>query len=84
MGDAGGMPLAAALLQVDQVVVDLVYHPLETPLLRAAGAAGARPVGGLGMLVHQAAHQLRLWTGAEPPVAAMRAGALAALAERTP
>jgi shikimate 5-dehydrogenase len=36
------------------------------------------------MLVHQAAHQLRLWTGAEPPVAAMRAGALAALAERTP
>jgi shikimate 5-dehydrogenase len=34
------------------------------------------------MLVHQAAHQLRLWTGEEPPVAAMRAGAEAELAAR--
>jgi shikimate dehydrogenase len=82
MAPDGGLPVAADLLREGQVVVDLVYHPLETPLLAAAAAVGARPVGGVGMLVHQAALQLRHWTGAEPPVDAMRAGALAALAER--
>jgi shikimate dehydrogenase len=82
MGDDGRTPVAPDLLHEGQVVVDLVYHPIETPLLRAAGAAGARAVGGLGMLVHQAGHQLRLWTGAEPPIAAMRAAAEAALAAR--
>ena len=64
-----------ALLRPGQVVVDLVYHPAVTPLLAAAAAAGARAVGGLGMLVHQAAHAFRLWTGMEPPIAAMRVGA---------
>ena len=49
-----------------QVVSDLVYHPLETPLLRAARAAGAQTVDGLGMLVHQAALQQQLWLGHPP------------------
>jgi shikimate dehydrogenase len=75
-------PVDGSLLGGHQVVVDLVYHPRVTPLLATAAAAGARPVGGLGMLVHQAAHQFRLWTGLEPPVAAMRAGAERGLAER--
>ena len=48
-----------------QVVADLVYHPRETAWLRAAAAQGATVVGGLGMLVHQAAAQLALWTGVE-------------------
>ena len=82
MGD-GRLPFDAALLRDHQVVVDIVYQPLQTPLLLAAQAAGARTVDGLGMLVHQAAHAFRLWTGAEPPVDAMRAGAERALAERT-
>ena len=53
-------------------VLDMVYQPVETALLRAARAAGARCVDGLWMLVHQALEQLRLWTGAEadPSVAA--------------
>jgi shikimate dehydrogenase len=55
------------------VYADLVYHPLETPLLRAARAIGAPTVDGLGMLVHQAALQVERWTGQEAPVAAMRA-----------
>jgi shikimate dehydrogenase len=82
MGDAGGLPLDAARLGPGQVVVDLVYHPLRTPLLDAAEAAGARAVGGLGMLVHQAGHAFALWTGEPPPLEAMAQGAAAALADR--
>jgi shikimate dehydrogenase len=52
-------------------VVDLVYRPLETALLRAAAERGARPVDGLGMLVHQAARQFRRWTALDPPVEVM-------------
>lgn len=77
-----GIPFATSLLRTGQVVADLVYHPLETPLLAAARAAGAQAVDGLGMLVHQAAHQFRIWTGVEPPVAAMRRAALDELARR--
>jgi shikimate dehydrogenase len=83
MGRDGGLPVDPALLRPGQVVVDLVYHPAVTPLLHAAADAGARPVGGLGMLVHQAAHAFRLWTGVEPPIAAMRSGAEQALVERS-
>lgn len=61
----------AALLHSGQIVVDLVYDPPVTPFLAAAAARGATPLGGLGMLVHQAAAQLRLWTGLDPPVDAM-------------
>ncbi len=60
-----------------QVVIDLVYHPLETPLLRAARARGATAVGGLGMLVHQAALALERWTGKAVPVEAMWSAAQA-------
>ncbi len=61
-----------------QVLVDLVYHPRRTPLVEAAAARGAIAVGGLGMLVHQAAHSFRLWTAQSAPLDAMRAAAAAA------
>jgi shikimate dehydrogenase len=48
-------------------VLDMVYQPLETALLRNARASGARTVDGLWMLVYQALEQLRLWTGVEAP-----------------
>jgi shikimate dehydrogenase len=82
MGGDARLPVDVGRLGPGQVVVDLVYHPAVTPLLAAAAAAGARPVGGLGMRVHQAAHAFRLWTHEEPPVAAMRSGAEQGLAER--
>ena len=82
MADDERLPLDPSLLHQGQVVVDLVYHPAATPLLQAAAAAGARTVGGLGMLVHQAGHAFRHWTDEEPPLDAMRAGAQAALAAR--
>jgi shikimate dehydrogenase len=65
----------AAVLSAGQVVVDLVYRPAETAWMRGAAERGARVVGGLGMLVHQAAAQLELWTGRAAPVEAMWAAA---------
>ena len=71
-GRAADTPLVdPGALHPGQLACDLVYHPLVTPWLRAAAGRGATIVGGLGMLVHQAALQLELWTGREPPVGAM-------------
>lgn len=64
-------------------VADLVYHPLDTPLLRAARAVGAPTVDGLGMLVQQAALQVEMWAGVPAPVDVMR-NAARALLSRTP
>jgi shikimate dehydrogenase len=69
------LPLDSELFHEGQVVADLVYRPRHTRLLYEARSRGALGIEGLGMLVHQAAHQLRLWTGREPPVAVMRAAA---------
>ena len=78
----GESPIAPSTVRADLVVADLVYHPLETPLLAAARAAGARPVDGLGMLVHQAALQVERWSGRPAPVDAMRAAVRAELERR--
>ena len=78
--DEQATPLPAELFEAGQAAFDLVYTPERTPFLRAAEAAGARPIGGLGMLVHQGAESFRLWTGLEPPVEVMFAAARAALA----
>lgn len=65
-----------------QLVVDLVYNPAVTPLVSEARSRGATAVNGLGMLIHQAALAFRLWTGEDPPLAAMSAAALAELARQ--
>lgn len=79
---AGATALATEHIRRGQLVADLVYNPPVTPLLAAAAERGARPVGGIGMLVHQAALQVRLWTGMDAPLAAMRRAAAEALAAR--
>ncbi len=53
------------------VVMDAVYQPPETRLLRDAASRGARTIPGKWMLVHQAAEQLREWTGLDAPVEVM-------------
>ena len=83
MGGDPDLPLSPEFLREGLVVADLVYHPLETPLLRAARAVGACPVDGLGMLVHQAGLQILRWTGLEPPIDVMRVAALEELAGRS-
>lgn len=82
--DLSAVPIDPHRLGSGQVVADLVYQPIETPLLRAAVARGATPVDGLGMLVHQAAEAFSLWTGDPAPIAAMRAAAEAALPPTAP
>lgn len=77
--DPRELPLRAELITAEHTVVDLVYHPLDTVLLRAARVAGARALDGLGMLIHQAALQQQRWTGEYPDVSAMRAAVEAAL-----
>ena len=79
MGD-GATPIDPATLGSGQLVVDLVYHPAVTPLVAGARAQGATAVNGLGMLIHQAAHAFRHWTGQEPPLPAMSAAALGSMA----
>jgi shikimate dehydrogenase len=64
-------PVAADVHTADCVVMDAVYKPEQTALLRHAQAAGARTIGGKWMLVHQAAEQIRLWTGKDAPLDAL-------------
>lgn len=78
VGMAGGpapdaSPLDPSLLRADQIVADIVYEPRRTRFLADADAVGARTVGGLGMLVHQAAVAFEWWTGAPAPVPVMLA-----------
>jgi shikimate dehydrogenase len=70
LGMAGQPPLAMDLapLPPHAVVADIVYVPLETPLLAAARARGLRPVDGLGMLLHQARPGFEAWFGVAPEV----------------
>lgn len=75
-------PLAAARLANFPVVMDIVYAPLETRLLREAKAAGCRVVDGLAMLLYQGVAQFELWTGRAAPVETMRQSLLAWLAGR--
>jgi shikimate dehydrogenase len=60
--------LDLSLLSPDTLVTDIVYVPLETPLLAAARAAGLRAVDGLGMLLHQAVPGFEAWFGVRPVV----------------
>lgn len=83
MGNADATPIEdRSLLHSDLIVCDIVYHPLETRLLRDARTAGARVVDGLSMLVGQAALQQQLWCGEPGCVETMRAAAQAELRDR--
>ena len=72
LGMKGQPPLEidVARLPSHAVVADIVYVPLETPLLVAARARGLRSADGLGMLLHQAVRGFELWFGRRPEVTA--------------
>jgi shikimate dehydrogenase len=62
------LELDVGLLPPDAAVADLVYVPLQTPLLAAAQARGLKTADGLGMLLHQAVRGFELWFGRRPEV----------------
>ncbi|MGW2150582.1 shikimate dehydrogenase [Nonomuraea bangladeshensis] len=68
-----GMPLPAELLRPALWVADIVYRPLKTELLAQARALGCRTLDGGGMVVFQAVHAFRLFTGREPDTERMLA-----------
>jgi len=69
--EADETPVPAPALHGDLVVLDAVYAPLETRLLRDAADAGARTVDGAWMLLYQGAAAFERWTGEPAPIDAM-------------
>ena len=80
--DEQGTPLTAAQIPASAIVNDVVYTPLETPLLREAAAAGATALGGLHMLVYQGVLSFQMWTDQEAPADVMLAAATKEMTSR--
>ena len=70
VGSKEAMPIAANELNAS-LVFDMVYNPLETPLLKLAKSRGVAVVSGLEMFVQQGARQFEIWTGKPAPEAEM-------------
>ena len=63
--------VSGQIFKKGMVVMDIIYNPLETRLLKVARDRGCLTINGLGMFIHQGAEQFRLWTGLEAPINAM-------------
>ena len=74
-----GIPINPNLLGRFGVVMDIVYQPLQTRLLREAEAHGCATIDGLQMLIHQATAQFELFTGQKAPAEVMARAAYGAL-----
>jgi len=70
--DLKSLPIDADALGDRHQLVDLAYGAVDTELVRAARARGARVVDGLEVLVRQGAASLGIWTGLDPPIEVMR------------
>lgn len=62
-----------------KLVYDLVYNPIDTPLIREARRAGVPAIGGVDMLIAQGARQFEIWTGEKPQINVMKAAVLTRL-----
>jgi shikimate dehydrogenase len=75
------LPIKKEVLHKELVVMDIVYNPLRTRLLKEAEAIGCLTVDGVSMFVNQGALQFELWTGTQAPVAVMKKAVLDALGD---
>lgn len=75
------LPVPRHVIRKDRLICDLIYNPIRTPLLKAARAAGADALSGIGMLLYQGVIAFEIWTGGKAPVDVMRS-ALARQIER--
>ncbi|MDD5724160.1 MAG: shikimate dehydrogenase [Syntrophales bacterium] len=76
-------PVSAKMLEHFKWVMDTIYNPLETRLLKDAARAGRQTLSGAAMFVHQGAQQIRIWTGLEPPTNLMKKVVLERLRDET-
>lgn len=77
--DTDRIPLSPDILQEGMTVMDIIYNPLQTRLLKEAEKRGCVTIDGLAMFIYQGAFQFELWTGKEAPVDLMRKTVLAEL-----
>jgi shikimate dehydrogenase len=80
--DVDATPVPAELLHSNLCVMDIVYNPLETKLMKDAKSVDARVVSGLEMLLYQGAVAFEIWTNCPAPVDVMKKAALDKLAEQ--
>jgi len=73
------MPVPVREIIPGTVIMDIVYNPLKTRLLKEAERKNCKTVDGLSMFVYQGAHQFELWTGREAPVDLMKQAVFDAL-----
>jgi 3-dehydroquinate dehydratase/shikimate dehydrogenase len=76
-------PISTDRLHGSEIVMDMIYRPHETTLLRQARARGCRTIPGIEMFLRQAAEQYLLWTGQAPPPGVMRRSAMQRLERST-
>jgi len=76
-------PVPGTFLNKHMTVMDIIYTPLQTRLLKEASAAGCETINGLPMFVYQGAFQFELWTGIQAPVEVMREAVSEALEIKT-
>jgi shikimate dehydrogenase len=79
--DVDAMPVRKQDLDNTMVVMDIVYNPLKTRLLRTAESIGCQIIDGVSMFVYQGAFQFELWTGMKAPIEVMKKAVLDALGE---
>jgi shikimate dehydrogenase len=70
------IPIPSKLMHQALTVVDIVYNPVETKLLKEAGERGCKTVNGVGMLVHQGAEAQKIWLDNKPPIDVMKEAVL--------
>jgi len=81
--DTDAAPVSMTTLEHFEWVMDSIYNPLETRLLKDAKRVGCVTIPGVSMFVHQGAEQIRIWTGVEPPMGPMKRVVLEKLRDET-
>ena len=65
-------PVAEHVIKEGMVVMDIIYNPFETRLMKVAKARGCVTIGGMSMFIHQGAEQFRIWSGIRPSLNTIR------------
>ncbi len=81
--DVDATPIPGNFFHAHMTVMDIIYTPLQTRLLKEAHAAGCDTVNGLPMFIYQGAFQFELWTGMQAPIEVMRGAVSEALEVKT-